>query len=358
MPRVKKSLSEAVSNEIKSKFDLSSFKEKKGLKQNVKFKEQTWIPLSQAFQDVTSIPGIPMGHIVLLRGHSDTGKTTALLETAVSAQKRGVLPVFIITEMKWNWEHAKQMGLQVDEVVDEETGEIVNYEGEFIYADRETIHTIEDVAKFILDLIDEQKRGNLPYDLVFLWDSIGSVPCEMSVKSNKNNNEWNAGAMSTQFGNNVNQRITLSRKESSPHTNTLVCINKVWTAKAESPMGQPKLMNKGGFAMWFDSTFVVTFGNISNAGTSKIKAIKDGKQVEFAKRVNLQIDKNHINGVTTRGKIVMTPHGFINDNDKELKEYKNENAQAWKDILGGADFQIIEEEQAYNDVTSYVEEPE
>ncbi len=358
MPRVKKSLSEAVSKELKSKFDLSSFKEKKGLKQNVKFKEQTWIPLSKAFQDVTSIPGIPMGHIVLLRGHSDTGKTTALLETAVSAQKRGILPVFIITEMKWNWEHAQQMGLQVDEVVDEKTGEIVNYEGEFIYADRETIHTIEDVAKFILDLIDEQKRGNLPYDLVFLWDSIGSVPCEMSVKSNKNNNEWNAGAMSTQFGNSVNQRITLSRKESSKYTNTLVCINKVWTAKAESPMGKPKLMNKGGFAMWFDSTFVVTFGNISNAGTSKIKAIKDGKQVEFAKRVNLQIDKNHINGVTTRGRIVMTPHGFINDNDKELKEYKNANSQAWKNILGGTDFQIVEEEHAYNDITTYTEEPE
>ena len=358
MPRVKKSLQEAVSAEIKSKFDLSSFKEKKGLKQNVKFKDQSWIPLSQAFQDVTSIPGIPMGHIVLLRGHSDTGKTTALLEAAVSAQKRGILPVFIITEMKWNWEHAQQMGLDVKEVVDEETGEVLNYEGEFVYVDRETINSIEDVAGFILDLIDEQKKGNLPYDLLFLWDSIGSVPCEMSIKSNKNNNEWNAGAMSTQFGNNVNQRITLSRKESSAFTNTLVCINKVWTAKAESPMGKPKLMNKGGFAMWFDSTFVVTFGNISNAGTSKIKAIKDGKQVEFAKRVNLQIDKNHINGVTTRGRIVMTPHGFINDNDKELKNYKDENGKAWKDILGGTDFQIVEEEQDYNDVTSYVEEPQ
>ena len=358
MARVKKSLSEAVSKEIKSKFDLSSFKEKKGLKQNVKFKDQEWIPLSSAFQDVTSIPGIPTGHIVLLRGHSDTGKTTALLESAVSAQKRGILPVFIITEMKWNWEHAKQMGLQFNEVVDEKTGEITNFEGEFIYADRETIHSIEDVAMFILDLMDEQKRGNLPYDLLFLWDSIGSVPCELSIKSNKNNNEWNAGAMSTQFGNSVNQRITLSRKESSPFTNTLVCINKVWTAKAESPMGKPKLMNKGGFAMWFDSTFVVTFGNISNAGTSKIKAIKDGKQVEFAKRVNLQIDKNHINGVTTRGKIVMTPHGFINDDDKELKAYKDQNAKAWKDILGGTDFTIVEEEQAYNDITTYTDEPQ
>jgi hypothetical protein len=354
----KKSLQEAVSKEIKSKFDLSSFKEKKGLKQNIKFKEQEWIPLSRAFQDVTSIPGIPTGHIVLLRGHSDSGKTTALLEAAVSAQKRGVLPVFIITEMKWNWEHAKQMGLDFEEIVDKETGEIINYGGEFIYIDRESIHTIEDVASFILDLIDEQKKGNLPYDLLFLWDSIGSVPCEMSIKSNKNNNEWNAGAMSTQFGNSVNQRITLSRKESSPFTNTLVCINKVWTAKAESPMGKPKLMNKGGFAMWFDSTFVVTFGNISNAGTSKIKAIKDGKQVEFAKRVNLQIDKNHINGVTTRGRIVMTPHGFINDNDTELKNYKKENSKSWEKILGGGDFQIVEEDHEYNDITSYTEEPQ
>ena len=358
MARTKKTLGEAVSKEIQSNFNLDAFKTKKGLKSNIKFKDQDWIPISSAFQEVTSIPGIPMGHIVLLRGHSDTGKTTALLEAAVSAQKRDIMPVFIITEMKWSWDHAKMMGLEVDEVIDEKTGEVVNYEGNFIYVDRETINSIEDVAGFILDLIDEQKKGNLPYDLLFLWDSIGSVPCEMSIKSNKNNNEWNAGAMSTQFGNSVNQKITLSRKESSPFTNTLVCINKVWTLKAESPMGQPKLMNKGGYAMWFDSTFVVTFVNISNAGTSKIKAIKDGKQVEFAKRVNLQIDKNHINGVTTRGKIVMTPHGFINDDDKELKSYKDQNAKAWKDILGGTDFTIVEEEQAYNDITTYTDEPQ
>ena len=358
MARKKKSLTEAVSAEIQSNFNLDAFKEKKGLKQNIKFKDQEWIPLSQAFQDVTSIPGIPMGHIVLLRGHSDTGKTTAMIEAAVSAQKRKILPVFIITEMKWNWEHATQMGMDVKEVKDPETGEVLNYEGNFIYVDRESINSIEDVAGFILDLIDEQKKGNLPYDLLFLWDSIGSVPCEMSLKSNKNNNEWNAGAMSTQFGNNVNQKITLSRKESSTFTNTLVCINKVWTLKAESPMGKPKLMNKGGYAMWFDSTFVVTFGNIMSAGTSKIKAIKDGKQVEFAKRVNIQIDKNHINGVTTRGKIVMTPHGFINDNDRELKAYKEDRKEEWKQILGGGDFRVVEEDQAYSDITSFGDEPQ
>tara|TARA_R110000772_G_scaffold66379_1_gene147958 strand:- start:1631 stop:2707 length:1077 start_codon:yes stop_codon:yes gene_type:complete len=358
MARPKKSLSEAVSSEIKSKFNLDGFKTKKGLSSKAKFKEQTWIPLSEAYQEVTSVPGIPMGHIVLLRGHSDTGKTTALLEAAVEAQKRKILPVFIITEMKWSWEHAKMMGLEFDEIIDEETGDVVDYTGNFLYVDRESLNSIEDVSSFILDLIDEQKGGNLPYDLLFLWDSIGSVPCEMSLKSNKNNNEWNAGAMSTQFGNNVNQRIVLSRKESNPYTNTLVCINKVWTLKAESPMGKPKLMNKGGYAMWFDSTFVVTFGNIMSAGTSKIKAIKDGKQVEFAKRVNIQIDKNHINGVTTRGKIVMTPHGFILDDEKALKNYKNEQAESWKAILGGGDFIIAEEDQSYTDIQDFVKEPE
>ena len=360
MPRGKrkKSLTEAVSSELKANHSLSKFKVKKGLNSRTKFKEQTWIPLSKAFQEMTSTPGIPMGHVTLLRGHSDTGKTTALLEAAVSAQKRGILPIFIITEMKWNWEHAIQMGLEVNEVVDEETGEVIDYDGQFIYVDREELNTIEDVSSFILDMMDEQRSGNLPYDLLFLWDSIGSIPCEMSVKSNKNNNEWNAGAMSTQFGNNVNQRIVLSRKESSPYTNSLVCINKVWTQKAESPMGKPKLMNKGGWAMWFDATFIITFGNIMNAGTSKIKAIKDGKQVEFAKRVNVQVEKNHINGVTTRGKIVMTPHGFILDSDKELKEYKKTYAEDWKKILGGEDFIIEEEDSNYDDVGSFTSEPE
>jgi len=353
----KKSVTEAVSAELKSNFNLNNFKDKKGLKSNVKFKEQKWLPLSSAFQEITSVPGIPLGHIVLLRGHSDTGKTTALIETAVSAQKAKVLPVFIITEMKWNWEHAMQMGFEVDEIKDE-NGEVEDYEGFFLYADRETLHTIEDVAHFILDLLDEQKKGNLPYDLLFLWDSIGSVPCEMSVKSNKNNNEWNAGAMSTQFGNGVNQMITLSRKESSSYTNTLVCVNKVWTAKAETPMSKPKLMNKGGFAMWFDATFVVTFGNISNAGTSKIKAIKDGKQVEFAKRTNLQIDKNHINGVTTRGRIIMTPHGFILDTDKSLKDYKANHTEEWSRILGGGDFTIIEEEAPLDSISEFTQEPD
>ena len=138
---VKKTTTKTASDIIKGGFSLDNFKKNKGFSNtSVKFKSQDWIKVSDAFSEVTSLKGIPMGHITLLRGHSDTGKTTLLLEAAVQAQKRQILPVFIITEMKWSWPHAQMMGLEVQEVVDEDTGEITDYKGFFLYADRGTLN--------------------------------------------------------------------------------------------------------------------------------------------------------------------------------------------------------------------------
>jgi len=341
MAKKKDSLTTAVSAEIKSNFNLEKFKEKKLLTGNVKFKEQKWIPFSEALQESVSLPGAPMGHITLLRGHSNTGKTTALLELAINAQKMGILPVFIITEMKWSWEHAKQMGFQVEDVIDKETGEITDYTGFFLYADRGSLNTIEDVAEFIADLLDEQRKGNLPYDLCFFWDSIGSIPCKMSVEANKNNPMWNAGAMSQQFGNFINQRFPLSRKESSHYTNSMVAINKIWVAPAENVFSQPKMKMKNGETMFLDASVVITFGNITNSGTSKIKATKNGKEVEFAVRTKVACDKNHVTGLQTKSTVIATIHGFISEN--EINEYKKKHASEWVNILGSVEVDLIED---------------
>ena len=343
MARKKASLGGDISKSVKGTFSLDKFKAAKGLgSTNNSFKEQEWIPLSPAWQEMVSLPGIPHGHITLLRGHSDTGKTTALLEVAVNAQKMGILPVFIVTEMKWSWEHAQMMGLQVDVEKDNE-GKISGVDGNFIFADRGQLPTVEAVAGFMADLMSEQKKGNLPMDMVFLWDSIGSVPCQMSVEKAKNNNEWNAGAMSTQFGNFINQEILLSRKESYPYTNSLVAVNKIWVEKPIGPMSPPIMKNKGGNTMFFDSTLIVTFCNISNPGTLKINAVKDGKKVEWAKKVKVAIEKNHINGITTTGKILATPHGFISEKKSDIEKYKRQHQEEWGRILGEGPFEVITE---------------
>lgn len=329
-PKKETSLMGAVSSEIKSKFDINAFKQSKGLGGTVNFKEQKWIPFSPALREALSVPGLPMGHLSIVRGRSDTGKTTLMIEAAISAQQMEVLPVFIITEMKWDFAHAKEMGFEVEVTRDPNNPDNINYSGFFLYADRSTLHTIEDVANFILDILDEQHKGNLPYDLLFLWDSVGSIPCKMSVEAKNNNPQWNAGAMATQFGNFINQKFTMSRKADFPYTNSMLVVNKVGVQPALTAMTQPKMTNKGGDAMYWDASLVITFGNITNSGTSKLRAQKDKKDVEYAKRTKIAIDKIHTGvGVTTTSSIIVTPHGFIENKPNVINKYKKEYSKTW-----------------------------
>ena len=330
MAKAKSSLSEVVSASLKGGFDLDKFKKSKFLDQSSKFKKQRWLTFSPALRDALSIPGIPLGHVFVARGGSDTGKTTLLIEAAVEAQKQGILPVFIITEMKWDFSHAQKMGFQCEAVPDDATGEVVDYKGFFLYVDRSSLNTIEDVSHFIADILSEQKDGKLPHDLLFLWDSVGSIPCEMSVKQGNNNPMWNAGAMATQFGNFINQQFPLSRKDSYPYTNTLFIINKTGVQPALTPMSQPRMTNKGGNSMYWDATIVATFGNVTNSGTSKISVQHKGKKVEFAKRTKIAIDKIHADyGIATASTVLVTPHGFIPDTPEAIKEYKKTYAHEW-----------------------------
>ena len=95
---------------------------KKKFSAEAKYKQQKYFDLGPEFLDAVGLPGPAIGHINMYLGHSDTGKTTALVKTAVDAQKKGTLPVFIITEQKWSFDHAKLMGFECEEVVDEDTG--------------------------------------------------------------------------------------------------------------------------------------------------------------------------------------------------------------------------------------------
>jgi hypothetical protein len=337
------SLSSKVGKAVTGTFSLDKFKKGKNLGQSSSnFKPQAWINFTEPVKEMLEMQGIPKGHITLVRGHSNTGKTTLLIEAAIEAQKTGVLPVIIITEMKHSWEHWSAMGFELGEEIDENGNK--DYKGFFIYADRESLQCIEDVAAFMADLLDEQKKGNLPYDLLFLWDSIGSIPCKMSIEKNTNSPMWNAGAMSQQFANFINQRLIMSRKESQSYTNTMLCVNKVWVEPALMPMAQPKLRNKGGDSMFFDASFIITFGNVTSPGTQKVKATKNGKEIEFALKTKVSCDKNHVTGVTAKGTIVSTAHGFIKNSPNEINKYKKEHSKDWSVILGSDDFDIVEEE--------------
>ena len=158
----------------KKKTDFSSIR--KRFSSCEKYKEQKYFDLGEAFQKATGLPGPAMGQVNMYLGHSDTGKTTALIKSAVDAQKKGILPVFIITEQKFSFEHAKQMGLKTEyvEEVDEDTGEVTAYwDGFLLY--KLGFDYIEQAFEYVSEILIAQKDGDIPHDILFLWDSVVSI---------------------------------------------------------------------------------------------------------------------------------------------------------------------------------------
>jgi hypothetical protein len=272
-------------------------------------------------------------------GHSNSSKTTALVKAAVSAQKKGHLPVFIITEKKWSWEHAVELGLQA-EMTDGE------WDGNFIFNDN--FDYIEQVTDYINELLDEQEKGNIPYSLCILWDSVGSIPCKMTFDG-KGGKQHNASTLADKIGMGIHARITKSKKEDYPYYNTMVVVNQPWVELPDNPFGQPQIKAKGGEALWLASALVFLFGNQKNAGINHITATKNGRTVSYAIRTKISVLKNHINGLGYKdGKIIATPQGYISDTKEALEEYKKQYSQYWNAILSGTgEITLDESEESF-----------
>lgn len=313
---------------------LSKIKQK--FSTTTKYKEVDYYNCGSAFYEACGIPGPVMGSINMFLGHSNSSKTTAMVLAAADAQKKGHLPVFIITEKKWSWEHAVQLGLDANQ---NENGE---WDGFFIFND--SFEYIEQATNFINDVLDEQEKGGLPYNLVFLWDSIGSIPCKMTYDG-KGGKQHNAAVLADKIGMGIHSRISKSKKDTYEFYNTLVVVNQPWVELPDNPFGQPSIKSKGGEAVWLASSLVFLFGNQKNAGINHITATKNGRKVSYAIRTKVSILKNHINGIGYKdGKIIATPQGYIPDTKNALDTYKKEYSQYWNDILSGSGDIVFEDD--------------
>lgn len=326
----------------KKNFDLSSIKEK--YSSSAKYKPESFYNCGEAFYNACGLPGPLMGHINMFLGHSNSSKTTALIAAAKHAQSIGHLPVFIITEKKWSWKHAVELGLKAEKRSDGE------WDGDFIFND--SFDYIEQVTDYINKLIAEQEKGNLPYSLLFCWDSIGSIPCKMSYEG-AGGSMHDARVLADKIGKGLSSKITKSKKEDYPYYNTLIVINQPWVMTPDNPFEQPEIKAKGGEALWLASSLVFLFGKQKKAGINQISATKGGRKVVYATRTKISILKNHVNGLGYQdGKIIVTPHGYIDDTKQALDEYKKEYSSYWNEVLSG-EGEIVYSEDLNVDLSDY-----
>lgn len=318
----------------KKNFSLDNYKKKKG-NEDVPQKPLKWLKCSSALEKATGLPGFPMGYVSLARGFTNTGKSTAIAEAIVAAQKQGALPIIINTEGNSNENRLKMMGF------DEELPHIF-IDNDYLLTNfgkkqdpKRSEASIEDLAECIKDFIYDQDQGHLPYDLVFLIDSIGTLDCIRTInaqeKNTSDNNMWNAGAYEKSFKYLLNNTIPSSRKEGRPYTNTLIAVQKIWIDN----MGAGVVKHKGGEAIFYGSRLVYHFGGIAAHSTSVVKATSKKREVAYGIDTKVSVAKNHIDGplggISLEGKIMSMPHGFIFN--EELDKYKKENILYFRNIL-------------------------
>ena len=326
---------------------LRNFKINNGLEKAVE-KEPQWLIMPEAFVKATKM-NLPLGYCLRVRGKSNTGKSTIKLEVIKAAIRQGILPVVFELENNFSWSHAKEMGIDVEEIVDEETGEISYGPGEdILYYDTAKLYeiygkydhehgkwltkpnrdtyVIEDVAMCIRDLLHKQKDGELPMDMIFIIDSIGVGDCYRSAVNKSSNNLWFAGALSVSFNTIVNDLIPSSRNVKSPYLNTLFFIQKTWTQNTS--MGLPRAMSKGGESLDWSVRVSIYLGGIESASIKALTATSNGKDYKYGIKTKIQIEKNHVSDITYNGEICSTVHGLW-DPDK-LDEYKKKYADEIK----------------------------
>ena len=335
----------------KKNFSLDDFKKKSG-GVDVPDKVLRWISASESLQSSTGLPGFPMGYVSLARGFSNTGKSTAICEAIVNAQKMGVLPIIIDTENNLGRERLSKMGF------DWTSGFYFEVNNDYLLHNfgkkkdqKRKEASIEDLKDAIDYFIDEQETGNLPFDLLFAIDSLGTLDCNKTIMAQENNtsdnNMWNAGAFEKQFKYMLNNTIPSSRKENKPYTNTVIGVQKIWIDN----MGMGVVKHKGGETFYYGSRLIYHFGGIAAHGTKKVEATSKKRSVTYGIETNVSVAKNQIDcelgGVSFEGKIISTPHGFIVP--EGIDDYKKDNLLYFRNALG-SDVNVEDIEDKFTEI--------
>lgn len=327
--------------------------------------------MPDAFDDALKIPGFPKGYMSIITGWSNTGKSTMINCAIASAMNEGALPVIYDTENNFDFEYAIDCGMKATpiyddvEYYDEETGEvivknqIIRYDGDFIYfnskmlADTYGTHdysngkeckkrdcaVIEDIAYSMNSILDMQKDGDIDRDILFIWDSVGSVQSLRSVTSKTGNNMFDAGALSTAFNGVINERIPCSRKMGSPYTNTFVVINKIWDDSMTSS-GLPSFALKGGKSFYFAARLIIHLGGVSKASVKKLSATAKGQTYNYGIISKIKVNKNQLPtpyNLTYEGEVACVHNGLcvVDRIDEYKKKYLKDILKKIEDISNG-----------------------
>lgn len=278
-----------------------------------------FINFPPVLQSILSLKGFPVSNVTTISGFSDTGKTTLLLHGIIDAQRRGTLPVIILTENKFSFIRAQIMGMDCknSSVIDEETGELIDtWDGFFVM--KNDFINLEEMYDFMLDVILKtrpDKKGNIeiPYDICFFVDSLNKLKSKKSIEKIEDGDPdlpmHNAKAHSVGLGHRIEPRITETKYLEFPYTASMVAILRGYLGSDTTV-----LKDNGGNTMIYDVGIKLLCGGKMAASTQELTMDIFGRTRAIGKKTRIRVTKNHITGITSEGDIYNCVFGLT---DKE-----------------------------------------
>ena len=354
-------------------------------------KPMEWLLMPKAFQDATKLPGFPCGYVTAICGHSNTGKSTLINHAIVSAQRQNAIPIIYDTENNFDFNYAIDMGLNAEPIYgdveeeDPETGEvkivnkIVEWKGDFFYFNSSILRemygdidystgkrtgkkritaVIEDIVYSIKSFLEMQDSGELPYNLLFVWDSIGSIGGLKSYNSKVGNPMFDAGTMSVAMQDIMESLIPGSRKVSSKYTNTMIVVNKVWLDSTTNAMAPPSLEMKGGRSVTYRSRLVLLLGGQLKASIKRLTATLKGMNYNWGVQTKIKVLKNQLPSpfdLTYEGEFICTGFGIIGTDKEEQDEYKKNKVPLIMARINGTESKISSEDISFSEADGELE---
>lgn len=227
-----------------------------------KLTDADFITLPKWWRDCTGVPGLPFGKLVMIAGDSDSGKTSAAIESMKAAQSQDVGVIYVETEGKTTENDLRAWGVNPDDLLLVQSS------------------IAEEAFELLFAAWDSFRNKYPEARLLVVFDSIGNVVSQRDSEIDLTEQDSKPGGKGKINRLGINKMIS---KMSEGNTAVLI-LNYTY-----DNIGSPGKTNAGGKAVNFFSS--LTFQTTRKAWHEK--TIK-GEKVRAGADVVWKLFKNHL----------------------------------------------------------------
>jgi RecA/RadA recombinase len=256
---------------------------------------KSWIPLKPFFKMATGGDGFPCGHVSMLIGAPDSGKSTLAMEGIVSCQKLGGAVFLIDSEHKFSMGRLALMGGKPKEVLVTSTNTL-----------EEAWDSIEKILQEVQTLRDDGFKN----PIMVVWDSVAASVPESMLLGEAGDSHF---ALEAKLNNKNIRRLRQSIEKTEV---AMVLINHYYFTTPKTKYEQPILVVKGGEELSFMSTLI-----IRTKQGAKIERTVLGEKQQIGRVTRFMVHKGHFHGRTISKDVNVVDVGIL-ETAEDLAEYQ------------------------------------